>query len=114
MEATRASTAKCRSLAFACLIHVGELYYEHLQDYMKDIYGLTMGRFSLTPEEAKRAASEFWSTLARMVEQSLGDQEIMNDARNRSATGPPALQPVHQVGRTFPCSTFAGNSDKAG
>ena len=84
MEATRAEQAAVRALAYSCLDQVAELYYEHLQDYMKDIYELTLRTIKEDPEEeVKRNAIEFWSTLA-MVEQSLMEEEDLA-ARQRTS-----------------------------
>lgn len=77
MEATQAQDPRLRALAFACLDNVAELYYEHLADYMKDVYALSTGAIQKDPDESvKVAAIEFWSTVA-LVEQQLLEEEVL-------------------------------------
>ena len=76
MTATQVPSAEMRALAFQCLDQVAQLYYEHLADYMTEIFQLTTRAMQNDPEDSvKMAAIEFWSTIAEaeqtVVEKSL-------------------------------------------
>lgn len=77
MEATRAPDVSIRKLAYESLDQVAELYYEHLQDYMSNIFELTTQAIRSDPEESvKIAAIEFWSTVAT-VEMAIMDEQAL-------------------------------------
>ena len=77
MGATQATFPALRSLAFSCLDQAAELYYEHLKDYMTDIFQLTTHAIQNDPDESvKMNAIEFWNTIAIVEQQLLDEEEI--------------------------------------
>ncbi len=80
MEATRSPDVSIRKLAYESLDQVAELYYEHLQDYMSNIFELSTQAIRTDPDESvKIAAIEFWSTVAT-VEMSIIDEQALGSS----------------------------------
>lgn len=93
--ATQAQEPRVRQLAFSCLDTVADIYYEHLPDYMKNIYELTMRSMQADPdEEVKIAAGEFWCTVAK-IEGSMLEDEASCRAQGRAIDGHMCKRYVH-------------------
>jgi len=53
-----------RTRAMECLVKIAMLYYEHIQNYMQEIFKITISSMDLSqPEQIILQAIEFWSTI---------------------------------------------------
>ncbi|EEC45100.1 predicted protein [Phaeodactylum tricornutum CCAP 1055/1] len=89
-EATKSSDAQVRALAFACLDHTAELYYDTLPDYMTVIFELTTNAIRSNDEEetVQMNAMELWTAIAS-TEQTLVDQDQDAAERGQPLDRPP-------------------------
>lgn len=79
-DASSSPDPRVRELAFQCLDHVAEFYYEKLGDYMPGIFELTMDRIRNDPEEdVKVAAIEFWISVASMEDVLLDEEQRLRE-----------------------------------
>jgi len=84
-QATQSTDAKVRAAAYECIVQIGYLYYDKLNEYMSYIFQLTFNTIKSDEEPVALQAIEFWSTLCEV------EGEIMDMPQESDGSEPSRL-----------------------
>jgi len=65
-EATQCADVRVRRTAFECLVRIHSEYYEHMQQYIGDVFNLSLKAVREDEEDVALQAIELWSTLCEI------------------------------------------------
>mmetsp|Transcript_14784 Transcript_14784/g.31758 ORF Transcript_14784/g.31758 Transcript_14784/m.31758 type:complete len:862 (-) Transcript_14784:329-2914(-) len=93
-EATQCADMRVRRTAFECLVRIHSEYYEHMQQYIQDVFNLTVKAAREDAEEVALQAIELWSTLCEYEMPEDIDGEPSEDSKNYVKQALPGLVPM--------------------
>jgi len=80
LAATQSTNVEVRVAAFQCLVEIASLYYNHLRQYMTDLFALTTAAIQREAEPVACQALEFWATVAEEELSRQEENEIVRSA----------------------------------